>query len=134
MLNTAPQAAAFWTALLLILMVVLSALVVRQRRAHRVGLGDGDGGQPGLQQASRAFGNAAEYIPAGIAVLILLSQLRSSFLLIHLLGLLLFVGRVIHGVAITGNRGVTAGRIIGMVLTWAAYLIAAVVLLRYAFI
>ena len=79
MLNTAPQAAAFWTALLLILMVVLSALVVRQRRTHRVGLGDG--GQATLQLASRAFGNAAEYIPAGIAAMILLSLLRSSFLL-----------------------------------------------------
>lgn len=131
MLNTAPQAAAFWTALLLLLMVVLSALVVRQRRTHRVGLGDG--GQPTLQQASRAFGNAAEYIPAGIAAMILLSQLRSSFLLIHVIGLLLFIGRLVHGLAISGNGGVSAGRIIGMALTWIAYIVAAVTLLLYAF-
>ena len=130
MLNTAPQAAAFWTALLLILMVVLSALVVRQRRTHRVGLGDG--GQPTLQQASRAFGNAAEYIPAGIAAMILLSQLRSSFLLIHLIGLLLFVGRLVHGLAISSNGGVSAGRVVGMLFTWTAYIVAAVALLLYA--
>ena len=130
MLNTAPQAAAFWTALLLILLVVLSALVVRQRRTHRVGLGDG--GQATLQQASRAFGNAAEYIPAGIAAMILLSQLRSSFLLIHLIGLLLFVGRLVHGLAISGNGGVSAGRVVGMLLTWTAYIVAAVALLLYA--
>ena len=130
MLNTAPQAAAFWTALLLILLVVLSALVVRQRRTLRVGLGDG--GQATLQQASRAFGNAAEYIPAGIAAMILLSQLRSSFLLIHLIGLLLFVGRLVHGLAISGNGGVSAGRVVGMLLTWTAYIVAAVALLLYA--
>ena len=130
MLNTAPQAAALWTALLLILMVVLSALVVRQRQTHRVGLGDG--GKPSLQQASRAFGNAAEYIPAGIAAMILLSQLRSSFLLIHAIGLLLFVGRLVHGLAISGNGGVSAGRVIGMALTWTAYIVAAIALLLYA--
>lgn len=130
MLNTAPQAAALWTALLLLLMVVLSILVVRQRQTHKVGLGDGD--QPALQRASRAFGNAAEYIPAGIAALILLSMLKSSFLLIHVIGAMLFVGRLAHGLAITGSGGVTAGRIVGMMLTWAAYIVAAVSLLLYA--
>lgn len=130
MLNTAPQAAAFWTALLLILMVVLSFLVVRQRQKNKVLLGDG--GHDSLIVAGRTFGNAAEYIPAGIAALVLLAVLHNSYLVIHLVGLILFAGRLVHAVSLSTTK-VTLTRMIGMVLTYAAYTIAAVTLLLYAF-
>ena len=51
----AAHAAAFWTGLNLILLLVLSVLVVRQRRLHRVALGDG--GVPQLNQAIRLLRN-----------------------------------------------------------------------------
>jgi uncharacterized membrane protein YecN with MAPEG domain len=52
------QAAAFWAALHLLLMVGLAAGVIRLRRRLRVGVGDG--GVPELTRAGRAFGNAAD--------------------------------------------------------------------------
>jgi uncharacterized membrane protein YecN with MAPEG domain len=130
MLNTAPQAAAFWTALLLLLMVVLSFLVIQQRRRNKVLIGDG--GQEGLILAGRTFGNAAEYIPAGIAALVLLTVLHSSIYLIHLVGAILLIGRLFHAVSLS-TRKLTVTRMIGMVLTFTAYVIAAVRLLLYAF-
>ena len=129
MLNTAPQAAAFWTALLLLLMVVLSFLVIQQRRKNKVLIGDG--GQEGLILAGRTFGNAAEYIPAGIAALVLLTVLHSSIYLIHLVGAILLIGRLFHAVSLS-TRKLTVTRMIGMVLTFTAYVIAAVRLLLYA--
>ena len=62
---TSGHAAALWVGLHLILLLVLSLLVVRQRRRHKVALGDG--GVPELAQAIRAFGNATEYVPAARA-------------------------------------------------------------------
>jgi uncharacterized membrane protein YecN with MAPEG domain len=127
---TSAHAAALWSGLLLILLVVLSVLVVRQRRTHRVTLGDAD--KPELQQAIRAFGNATEYVPAGICALAILAVVEAPAFIIHLAGLALFLGRVIHAVALSRTTGTSLGRAAGMMLTWVAYLFAAVTLLFYS--
>ena len=127
---TPAHAAALWSGLLLILMVVLSARVVAQRRKHRVAVGDA--GTPELLQAVRAFGNAAEYTPAGIGALAILAVAGAPGFLIHAGGLLLFAGRVIHAVAISRSTGASLGRSMGMILTWVAYLFCAVALLFYS--
>ena len=57
------QAAALWSGLLILLMLVLSGMVVSGRRKHLVSFGDG--GHPDLMAASRAFGNCAEYATPG---------------------------------------------------------------------
>lgn len=127
---TSAHAAALWSGLLLIMLVVLSVLVVRQRRAHRVATGHGEA--PELLQAIRAFGNATEYTPAGIGALAILAVVEAPVFVIHLSGLLLFAGRVIHAVALSRSTGTSLGRNAGMVLTWVAYLFAAVTLLFYS--
>src|SRR5687768_8880693 len=91
----AVHAAALWAGLHLILLVVLSVLVTRQRRKHRIEVGDG--GVPALAQAIRAFGNAAEHVPAALVGLAILALAEAPPLLIHPIGLVLFVGRVLHG-------------------------------------
>lgn len=130
MLNNAPQAAAFWTALLLLLMVVLAVRVVGQRRKHRVLLGDG--GNDGVILAQRVFGNTAEYVPAGIAALVLMTVTSSSYYLVHLVGALLLIGRIVHAATLSTTR-TTNGRVVGMVMTFLAYIVAAATLLLYAF-
>lgn len=127
---TSAHAAALWSGLLLVLLVVLSVLVVRQRRTHRVTHGDAD--EPALQQAIRAFGNATEYVPAGIGALAILAVVEAPAFIIHLAGLALFLGRVIHAVALSRTTGTSLGRAAGMMLTWVAYLFAAVTLLFYS--
>ena len=124
------HAAALWVGLNLILLLVLSGLVVRLRQKHKIALGDG--GIPELARAVRTFGNAAEYVPTGMAALAVLAVVGAPVLAIHLVGLLLFAGRLIHGVGLFNTGGASIPRAIGMVLTWLGYLFAAVVLLLFA--
>jgi len=124
------HAAALWAGLLLILMLVLSVLVTRQRRRHHVEIGDG--GVPALHQAIRAFGNATEYVPAALVGLALLAQVGAPPLLIHPLGLALFAGRVLHAVGISRSTGTSWPRAAGVLATWISYIGAAAALLFYA--
>lgn len=126
----AAHAAAFWTALNLILLIVLAAGVVRQRRKHRVGLGDG--GVPELAQAIRVFGNASEYVPAGLAAIAVLAVVGASPFVVHLAGAMLLAGRIVHAFGLSRSIGASKARVIGMMLTWTAYIVIAVVLLFYA--
>lgn len=95
------------------LMVWLSVRVIALRRANKVRLGDG--GEPELQIAIRAHGNATETIPIGIILLILLEFSGAYPALIHAGGTALLAGRVLHA------RGMLAGelrnRILGMEVT-----------------
>ena len=84
------QAAALWTALLILLLVVLSVRVMSARWRHRVSLGEGPGGE--MTVLSRGFGNAAEYTPLMIGALILVASLGGSTIEVHLLGGLFFLG------------------------------------------
>lgn len=124
------HAVALWAGLHIILLLVLSALVVRQRQTHKVALGDE--GVPQLAQAIRAFGNATEYIPAGLVGLAVLALVGAPPWAIHVLGLVLFAGRVLHGVGLSMSGGASFPRVIGMMLTWLAYVMLGVALLFYA--
>lgn len=129
---TSGHAAALWTGLHLILLLVLSVLVVRQRRKHHVALGDG--GVPELAQAIRAFGNATEYVPSALIGLAVLAIVEASPLAIHITGLILFAGRVLHAVGLSRSGAATFPRALGILFTWLAYVFAGVALLFYAIV
>jgi uncharacterized membrane protein YecN with MAPEG domain len=126
--NTASaHAAALWAGLHMVLLLVLSVMVVRLRQKHKIALGDE--GIPELARAIRAFGNATEYVPAGLAALAVLAVAGASALTIHVIGLLLFAGRLIHAVGLSNSGGTSLPRAVGIILTWVAYIFAAVALL-----
>ena len=127
---TSGHAAALWVGLHLILLLALSLLVVRQRRRHKVALGDG--GVPELAQAIRAFGNATEYVPAAMIGIAVLALVQAPPLAIHLIGVLLFAGRLLHGFGLSRSGGSSFARSIGVTLTWLAYVFASAALLFYA--
>ena len=124
------HAAALWAGLHLILLLVLSVLVVRQRQRHKVALGDG--GVPELAQAIRAFGNATEYVPAAMVGIAVLAVVEAPPLAIHLTGILLLVGRGLHAFGLSRSGGTSFARAIGVTMTWLAYVFASVALLFYA--
>ena len=128
--TSAARAAALWAGLHLILLLVLSVLVTRQRRRHGVPIGDG--GVPQLMRAIRAFGNATEYVPTAIAGLAILGTLSAPGILVHALGGLLFIGRLLHALGLSVSTAATWPRAVGTVATWIAYLTAGTVLLFYA--
>lgn len=124
------HAAALWAGLHLFLLLILSLLVVRLRQKHKVALGDE--GIPELARAIRAFGNATEYVPTGVAALAVLAVAGASPLAIHVVGFILFAGRTIHAFGLSTNGGASIGRSVGMVATWLAYIFAGVALLLSA--
>jgi len=127
---TSAHAAALWAGLHIVLLLVLSLLVVRQRQKHKVALGDE--GVPELAQAIRAFGNATEYVPAALIGIVVLALVQAPPLAIHVAGLLLFAGRAMHAVGLSNSGGTSFPRAIGIVLTWLAYVFLGAALLFYA--
>lgn len=129
-LTPAAHAAALWAGLHLVLLLVLSVLVTRQRRKHGVALGDG--GVPELERAIRAFGNATEYVPTALIGLAILAMAGAPPLLVHLIGFVLFAGRGLHAVGLSRSGEATLPRAAGVLATWIAYIAAAAALLFYA--
>jgi uncharacterized membrane protein YecN with MAPEG domain len=103
----------FYAALLALLIVWLSLRVIKLRRAKKVRLGDG--GEPELQVAIRAQGNATEYIPISLILLVLLELNGGHLAFVHSGGIALLAGRLLHA------RGLLTGslryRILGMQIT-----------------
>lgn len=127
---SAYQAAGLWTALLILLMVILSVRVMLARRTHRVSLGDG--GLEPMTVLTRSFGNAAEYTPLAIGALILLAALGSTATEVHAIGVAFFVGRLVHPLGLT-MKAPNWARIVGMMLTWLPLIAASVLLLMAVF-
>ncbi len=128
---TPVQAAALWSGLLLLLMLVLSVRVVMNRRKHKVLLGDGGGSK--ITLAGRVFGNAAEYVPVGVGALALLAMLGMPAMAVHAVGAGLLAGRLIHAVSLSDKKP-TAGRVLGMALTYTALFTAGGMLVVHAFV
>lgn len=124
------HAAALWVGLHLILLLVLSMLVVRQRRRHRIELGHGD--IPELDRAIRAFGNASEYVPAGLAAIVVLAMAGAPILVIHAMGLTLLTGRIVHAFGLSRSGAASLPRAGGVLITWLAYILGGVALIFYA--
>jgi len=127
---TSAHAAALWAGLHMVLLLTLSMRVVRKRQHYRVALGDG--GIPDLAHAIRAFGNATEYVPAGLIAIVTLAVVGAPPLIVHIAGLALLLGRIAHAVGLSRSGGVSIGRTVGVTLTWLAYIVAAVALVFYA--
>ncbi|MFN9647337.1 MAG: MAPEG family protein [Pseudanabaena sp.] len=102
-----------YAALLAILIVGLSLNVIKLRQIGQVILGDGYNLE--LKSAIRSQGNATEYIPISLILLLLLELSKGHWSLLHIGGIVLLTGRLIHA------RGLLKGnlrfRVLGMQLT-----------------
>ena len=122
------EVVALYAAVNILVLLVLAVLVMMGRRKHKIVLGDGS--NEDFTRAVRAHANAAEYIPVGLIGLVLLALLDPAAPLwtLHVAGISLTLGRILHGVGLhTGT--LNAGRMLGMVLTWLALIIIVIGLL-----
>lgn len=101
-----------------LLLVVLSTRVIVARRSQRISLGSG--GNDTLERRIRAHGNLAEYGPLGLILIGLLELGGWPAGVLHILGILLIAGRLLHGWAFSFTAGNTFGRTGGMALTLTA--------------
>ncbi|GAA6186460.1 MULTISPECIES: MAPEG family protein [Aliiglaciecola] len=115
---------AFYAGLLGITFFYLSILVIKQRRGRKVSLGDG--GDSHFLGIIRAHGNFAEYVPL-ILVLLLVAELnQGNHLILHAIGSLLLLGRIIHAYGLRHHTGVSWQRLWGMLMTFASLVGASV--------
>ena len=82
-----------------------------------------------MQRLIRMHGNFAEYVPFALLLLFMLDSTRFSPVMIHVLGIMLVVGRIAHAIGFSKSSYFTPGRGIGVVLTLLTILITAVLLL-----
>jgi uncharacterized protein len=116
-----------YAALGALLLLVLAVRISLARRSARVGIGDG--GNHELSRRIRAHANAAEHLPIALLLLLLLDLGQTPPSWLHVFGVLLIVGRVLHAIGLSRTAGPSPGRVLGMVLTWGVMLVMALLLL-----
>jgi uncharacterized membrane protein YecN with MAPEG domain len=105
-----------YAAILALILMALAINVTLHRRKLRVGLGDGS--NPVMLRMMRIHGNAAEYIPIAVLLMLVYELNGGAHSILHVCGCALILGRVLHAAGLWGNDGQSAGRAIGQSLTW----------------
>jgi uncharacterized membrane protein YecN with MAPEG domain len=118
---------AFYAAINGLIMLVLGILVVRARVQTQTLIGDG--GKPEMAGPLRAHGNNTEWTPMAIVMMLVAMSINAPWWLMHLIGVPLTAGRLLHGIGLSRNIGTSQLRFIGMILTWLAYVFAIVAIL-----
>lgn len=104
----------FYASLLALLLVWLSLNVIKLRQRFRITLSDGNNAS--LRSAISAQANAAQYIPLTLLLILLLELNQAHDFLVHLFGLSLLTGRLVHARGILAQHIPT--RVRGMQLTF----------------
>lgn len=104
-----------YVALLALLLLLLSARIILYRREKKLSLGDE--GDRQLLKRMRAQANCAEYAPMGLLLLLVAELQGAPAVALHVLGLTLLAGRVLHGIGLSSNPQNMTLRQIGMALT-----------------
>jgi uncharacterized membrane protein YecN with MAPEG domain len=109
-------------------------LVLSMRVIHRRGRGIpfGDGGDRTMQRMIRGHANFAEYVPLALLMMAMLELTRTSIYVLHVLGLVLLIGRLLHGYALSFTMRFVPGRTAGTVLTFVVLIAEAVLCLLKA--
>lgn len=110
-----------------ILLLVLSGQVVRFRLKYKKGMGVTD--DRDFEAAVRAQANLVEYAPLGLIMLGIAELNGVASGLVYWTGMVLVVGRILHAWGMINGRGGTHwGRMLGILMTWLAILVLAILL------
>jgi len=123
----APTISLLYIGLNTLLIFALAMYVVVLRYRHKVGLGDG--GVPELLRAIRAHGNALEYVPLTLIMMLGLELSGLSDTHIHVIGATLLIGRALHAWGLVSTSGTSPGRFLGTLSTWGIFVYAAILCL-----
>jgi uncharacterized membrane protein YecN with MAPEG domain len=118
-----PAITALYGALACLLLFVLGVSVSRER--GKAGVGLGDGGNADLLRAIRAHANAVEWVLPVLLLMLVAELNRAPLLFLHVCGIALVVGRVLHALGLRRTGGLSHGRFIGTGLTWLTLVVLA---------
>jgi len=112
---TAPVTA-LYAGLLVLLLLVLAARVSLLR--SKLGVGAGHGNDPLLARAIRVHGNAVEWIPPMLLVLLVAELDGANRTFLHVCGITFLAARTAHAMGLSRTTKASAGRFWGMAGTW----------------
>jgi uncharacterized membrane protein YecN with MAPEG domain len=115
---------ALYGAILGLVLIALAINVTVHRVELRVPLGDG--GNAEMRRMIRLHGNAAEYIPLAIALMLIYELNGGAHLGLHIIGVALIAGRVAQTLGMWSTDKTNIGRQIGQSLTWLSLIALAV--------
>ena len=115
---------ALYAGILALIVIALAINVTVHRVKLRVPLGDG--GNAEMRRMIRLHGNAAEYIPLAIALMLIYELNGGAHLGLHIIGVALIAGRVIQTWGMWATDMTNIGRQIGQSLTWLSVVALAV--------
>jgi uncharacterized membrane protein YecN with MAPEG domain len=118
-----PTATILYAGLLGLIMLALAINVSRVRTA--LGIQLGDGGNPRMLQAIRMHASFCEYVPLCLILILLIELARGPRPLVHALGIVLVVARLLHAWGISQSPGRSFGRAAGAGLTYLVLAVAA---------
>jgi len=107
---------ALYGAILSLIVIALAINVTVHRVKLRVPLGDG--GNAEMRRMIRLHGNAAEYVPLAIALMLTYEINGGAHLGLHIVGIALIAGRVIQTWGMWATDMTNRGRQVGQSLTW----------------
>lgn len=119
-----------YAALVAFVFIWLSVRVVRYRRGNRISLGHAEDNS--LLKRMRAQANCAEYAPISLILLALVEMSGAPSIALHILGIMLVLGRVLHGWGFSASPPIMQARVTSMILTFAMILLSAFGLLAHA--
>jgi uncharacterized membrane protein YecN with MAPEG domain len=99
-----------------LLYIALAYNVSRLRVGLKIAIGDG--GNHKLSRAIRAHANLTENAPIALILLTGIELQEFSVIVLHVLGITLVLGRLLHAYGLSRNAGTSFGRASGILLTW----------------
>jgi hypothetical protein len=106
----------FYTALCAFLVLAFALRIILLRWQTKAGIGDG--GDRRLARAIRIHGNAIEYVPIALILMLVAELNHAGPALLHGCGIVLVAARVAHAFGLARTAGVSIGRSIGTVGTF----------------
>jgi len=115
-----------YAGILALIYLVLTVRVIALRYKSQTAFGNGD---EILMHRVRVHGNFIEYVPLALILMGILDWQQTSVMLLHILGITLIVGRILHALALTCN--ILPFRMLGMVATMGVIFVEAVLTIAH---
>jgi uncharacterized membrane protein YecN with MAPEG domain len=110
-----PKITLILSSLMGLMCVWLALQVIKNRRKHKISLGDG--GIEELARAIRAHGNFIEYVPISLILLGVCELNQANPFVVIVFAILILLGRAFHAYAFLGRGDHFKPRVTGMKLT-----------------
>ena len=126
-MSAVPIVTALYGAILGLLAVVLTINVIRNRVGLKIN--DGDGGSAPMRMAIRAHANFAQHAPLALLLIGFAETMGTSKIIIHVLGAVLVLARLLSAWGLSSAEGPTFGRQSGAGLTILVLAAASIIIL-----